>query len=111
MRSKIKMSLLRDRIALHPITGYSDPDTGLPTKTYNTTATAAFAMVRRAIGAKQETKDDKTKVESNFEITVRIDSIAYKVEDKIVWDGHTMYIRDIDQIDLVYQKLICFREY
>jgi len=111
MKSKIKITSLRDRIALYSLTGYNNAITGLPGKTYSDTAVGVFAMVRRALGSKQETKDDKTAIESNFEITVRIDTIVYKAEDKIIWDGHTMYIRDIDQIDLWYQKLICFREY
>lgn len=111
MKSKIKITALRDRVALYSLTGYNDSTTGLPGKTYSTTAIGAFAMVRRSLGSKMDTKDDKTTMESNFEITVRIDSIVYKPEDKLVWDGHTMYIRDIQQIDLWYQKLICFREY
>lgn len=111
MKSKIKITLLRDRIALYSLIGYNNAITGLPGKTYSSDGVGLFAMVRRSLGSKMDVKDDKTAIESNFEITVRIDTTVYKAEDKIVWDGHTMYIRDIQQIDLWYQKLICFREY
>jgi len=110
MRSKIKTGDLRDRIALHSITLYNSTANGVPTHSYNSVGLDIWAMVRRGLSSTPETAD-KTKVVSTFEITVRIESIVYKVEDKIIWDGHTMYIKDIQQIDNWYQKLICYYEY
>ncbi len=110
MRSKIKTGDLRDRIKLHSITVYNSTVNGVPTQTYNSVGLDIWAMVRRGLSSMPETAD-KTKVVSNFEITVRIESIVYKVEDKIVWDDRTMYIKDIQQIDTWYQKLICYHEY
>jgi hypothetical protein len=117
MRSKIKTGDLRDRIALHSITLYNSTANGVPTHTYNSVGLDIWAMVRRGLSSTQDNADrssdssDKTKVVSNFEITVRIESIVYKVEDKIIWDDRTMYIKDIQQIDNWYQKLICYHEY
>ena len=110
MRSKIKITELRDRVTLYPITGYNDAVTGAPKRTFETTGKQIYAKVRRAIGS-DPTAADKTKVVSNFEIMVRIDTITYKVEDKIVYDGFTLYIKDIKQVDIWYQTLICYDEY
>jgi len=110
MRSKIKITDLRDRVTLYPITGYNDAVTGAPKRTFDTVGKQIYAKVRRAIGS-DPTAADKTKVVSNFEIMVRIDTITYKVEDKIVYDGFTLYIKDIKQVDIWYQTLICYDEY
>jgi hypothetical protein len=110
MRSRIKIADLRDRIKLYSLTLYNDATTGVPKATYSGTGTDLYAMVRRAIGS-DPTGDDKTKVVSNYEITIRIDSTVIKVEDKIVWDSRNMIIKDIQQIDIWYQKLICYNEY
>lgn len=110
MRSKIKINEIRDRVTLYPIIGYNDPITGAPKKTYESIGKPIYAKVRRTLGS-EPTTDDKTKVVSNWEITVRIDSIAYKVEDRIVYDVFNMSIKDIQQIDIWYQKLICYHEY
>lgn len=120
MRSKIKITDLRDRVTLYPITGYNDAVTGAPKRTFDTTGKQIYAKVRRSIGSMPDagnntnsvsSSSDKTKVVSNFEIMVRIDSIVYKVEDKIVYDGFTLYIKDIKQVDIWYQTLICYDEY
>jgi len=120
MRSKIKINELRDRITLYPITGYNDAVTGVPKRTFDTVGRQIYAKVRRAIGSMPDAgnisnsvsaSSDKTKVVSNFEITVRIDSIVYKVEDKVIYDGFTLYIKDIKQVDLLYQTLMCYDEY
>lgn len=110
MRSKVKITELRDRVTLYSITGYNDAVTGAPKRTFDTTGKQIYAKVRRAIGS-DPTAADKTKVVSNFEIMVRIDTIVYKVEDKIVYDGFTLYIKDIKQVDIWYQTLICYDEY
>ena len=86
MRSKVKITELRDRVTLYSITGYNDAVTGAPKRTFDTVGKQIYAKVRRAIGS-DPTAADKTKVVSNFEIMVRIDTIVYKVEDKIVYNG------------------------
>lgn len=108
MRTKIKAGEINDRCTLYPITGYNNNTTGLPDRTYGT-AVPIYAKVRRTLASTQE--GDKTKVVNNWSITTRIDSIAYKPDDKIVWSDFTMHIKDIQQIDIYYQNLICYNEY
>lgn len=94
---------------LYPVLLYNDATSGVPKHTYST-GTKLYCMIRRTIGSDPDATD-KTKVTSNFEIVVRIDNTVYTVEDKIVWNGFAMKIKNIEQIDIWYQKLICFSEY
>lgn len=109
MRSRIKTAELHDIVSLYPLTEYNDPNTGLPIKVYGPSDIKIYGKVRRTIGSSNDS--DKVKVVNSWTITVRIDSIAYKVEDKITWSTHHMIIKEINQVDMYYQNLICYDEH
>jgi len=107
MKSKIKTAELRDVVQHHPITAHNDA-TGLPSPQYGT-AQNIYAKVRLTLAS--IIKDDKSQVVHNYTITTRIDSRVYNIDDKIVYNGKTMYIKSIDQLDIWFQNLVCYYEY
>lgn len=108
MKSKIKISDLRDQVTIHHLVSYNDAATGLPKKEYEQHK-IIHAKVRRSIGA-DINDPDKTKRVTTFEIIMRIDNTIINVEDRVVWQANTLTVKEIEQIDIWYQKLTCYKE-
>jgi hypothetical protein len=108
MKSKIKISDLRYRMTLYPITGYNDPTNGAPSQTFGPGQDIYCAA---KLNTKAVIKDDKTYSVQEYSITVSRDDITYKIQDKVTINGRTLYIRDIKDIDLWFQQLICTDEH
>ena len=111
LSTKIKIADLRDRIAISYISVYNDTTTGAPSATY-TAGPTLWAMVRLRIISGAETNNrvgntDKIQVEQGYEIIIRKDVYPIKPQDKIVWGTHTLYIRNIEDIDVFFTKLTC----
>lgn len=109
MKTKINISDLRNRIKLYPITGYNNTQNGTPGHTYNSTYTDVWC--KAVLSTELSDSEDKNHTIQKYTLTVRKDEIVYKLEDKIVLNNRTIYIKEIKEIDIWYQSLTCTEQH
>lgn len=108
LKTKIKISDLRDRVTIDHITAYNSADTGAPLRAY-TSGPTMWAQVRyRIISGEQA---DKTKVEQGYEVVIRRETHPIKIQDRVTWNTKVMYIRSMEDIDIYFIKLTCSNVY
>jgi head-tail adaptor len=107
MKSNIKRGDLRDIVEISNISQYNDPTTGAPKKTFGTPF-KIYAKVRSAIGVNPDA-DDKNTQSTSLEVIVIKESHQIETEDRLTFGDKHFNIKLIEDMDIYFKKLICFR--